>query len=157
MNYYNGYSPKERARKLDASHRRWRSRSEHPCSKPPCHLCGDPAAKVQPHSEDYSEPYEWEPPYTYALCERCHKRIHTRFANPAGWFAYKSHLRRGGYGSDLGSPKIAREVHRLAKALESGRPFSLAPIRQRILTGSEWWERLSTDPRTLDHPWARPR
>jgi hypothetical protein len=26
-----------------------------------------------------------------------------------------------------------------------------------MLTGDEWWERLSTDPRTLTDPEARPR
>ena len=105
MNYYNGYSPEERERKLRASHRLWPAWRGHPCSRPPCHLCGDPQAIVQPHSEDYSEPYEWEPPFTYALCRPCHSRIHKRFSDPPSWLAYKLHLRRGGYGSDLKSPK----------------------------------------------------
>lgn len=157
MNYYNGYSPEERDRKLRASHRLWPARCGHPCSQPPCHLCGDPQAVVRPHSEDYSEPYHWEPPFTYALCRPCHSRIHKRFSDPTSWLAYKLHLRRGGYGSDLKTPQTSREVTRLAKALLAGRPFPVSRIREHPRTGTEWWEFLSTDARILDQPWARPR
>jgi hypothetical protein len=45
MNYYNGYSPKERNKKLAALHRLYPNYS-HPYYKPPCHLCGDPTAEV---------------------------------------------------------------------------------------------------------------
>jgi hypothetical protein len=158
MNYYNGYSPEDRERKLAASHRKYSRRSDHPCSKPPCHMCGDPDAPVAPHSEDYSDPYHWEPPFTFALCPTCHARLHRRFAAPASWLSYKRHLRRGGYGSDLKSAKIAREVSRLAKSLKAGKPFDLPLLaRNKTLTGSEWWEFLSTDARILTERWARPR
>src|SRR4030095_16309054 len=61
MNYYNGYSPKQRNKKLAALHRLYPNYS-HPYYKPPCHLCGDATAEVQPHSEDYAEPFLWERP-----------------------------------------------------------------------------------------------
>ena len=164
--FYNGYSPQERKRKLAESHRIYRDRSKHPCAKPPCHMCDDPITKVAPHSEDYSEPYCFIPICTFALCGTCNARIHKRFAAPASWLAYKCHQRRGGYGSDLKkSGKIAREISRLAKALEAGRPFELTPLplelapmpRNKNLTGTEWWEILSTDAQILTERSARPR
>ena len=156
MNYYNGYSPKERNKKLAALHRLYPNYS-HPYYRPPCHLCRDATAKVQPHSEDYAEPFLWERPAVYAVCSHCHSRLHGRFASPASWLAYKAHLRRGGFGSDLRTRKIAREVSGLAKALESGQPFSLVSLRPSLHSGSEWWELLTTDPRFLNQPFARPR
>ena len=41
-------------------------------------------------------------------------------AAPTSWLAYKAHLRRGGFGSDLKTPKVARDVTRLAKSFEDG-------------------------------------
>jgi hypothetical protein len=155
MNWYNGYSSVERNRKLRQSKRQFPNRS-HPCYQRPCHMCGDPDADVKPHSEDYSVPYLWEPPAVYALCKPCHYRIHTRFARPSSWLAYKLHLRRGGYGSD-NKGRIGREVTRLAKTIASGKRFELAHLREKNFTGSEWWERLSTDPRMLADRAARPR
>ena len=121
-------------------------------------MCGDPGSKVAPHSEDYSEPYQFEPPFEYAVCTRCHARIHRRFAAPSAWFAYKMHLRRGGYGADLKIPVTARELANLAAAIEADKPFDLPPMpRVKSRTGSEWWEKLALDPQTLTDPAARPR
>jgi hypothetical protein len=157
MKFYNGYTPQQRNKKLIALHRRWPNHS-HPYYQPPCHLCGDPTAKVQPHSEDYAEDFRWEHPAMYAVCFHCHRRLHSRFDAPASWLAYKAHLRRGGYGSDLKTPKTAGELTRLAKALEAGLPFSLSSLpRQAKHSGFEWWELLTTDPRFLDQPFAKPR
>jgi len=156
MNFYNGYTPQERNKKLAALHRLYPNYS-HPYYQPPCHICGDPAAKVQPHGEDYAEPFRWERPAIYAVCSPCHTRLHGRFRSPASWLAYKAHLRRGGFGSDLKVPKISRELTRLAKSLEVGQPFSLSPLRQPHFSGSVWWEFLTTDPRFLDQPFAKPR
>jgi hypothetical protein len=156
MNYYNGYSPKERNKKLAALHKLYPNYS-HPYYQPPCHLCSDPNAEVEPHSEDYTEPFLWERPAVYAVCTRCHRRLHSRFKSPMAWSAYKEHLRRGGYGSDLENPKVAREVSQLAKAIALGQPFSLEVLRNSVHSGSEWWEHLTIDGRSLDSPWARPR
>jgi hypothetical protein len=147
MDFYNGYTPQEREKKLRAMHKAYPGRS-HPYYSAPCHICWDSEAKVAPHSEDYSEPYLWERPAVYALCATCHGRLHKRFKNPFAWEAYKRHLKRGGVGADLKRPPIAREVGKLAKALSSNKPFNLAPLRP-FDQPDLWWDRLSVDPRSL--------
>jgi len=159
MNCYNGYSGQERNRKQAAANREFvKGVKDHPCSTPPCMMCGDPDSKVAPHSEDYSKPYFFEPPYEYAVCTMCHSRIHRRFASPASWEAYKMHLRRGGYGSDLKPGSVADMVKKLTRTLEAGSEFALPPLpRDKNLSATEWWEQLSVDPRFIDDPSARPR
>lgn len=67
MACYNGYSDAERARK-GAAGKKGRADGTLETYRGPCMLCGDPSAKVEPHSEDYSEPYRWTPPAVYWLC-----------------------------------------------------------------------------------------
>ena len=158
MDYYNGYTPQERNRKLRASYKIFPNRS-HPYYKGVCHMCGDPDSPVEPHSEDYSEPYLWERPAEYALCKTCHGRLHKRFKSPYAWEAYKLHLRRGGYGSDLKAPPIARQIANLAKSLQSGSTFllpQLSPPRPPS-SAEAWWEFLSINPEALTESWARVR
>lgn len=155
MNWYNGYSPKERYKKLREHGKLFPSRS-HPYFAPPCHMCGDPSSPVMPHSEDYSEPFLWERPAEYALCKPCHSRIHKRFNKPFAWEAYKLHLRRGGYGSDLKIGRIARQMTRLAKDLAEGKQVAVEPMRP-VPPKDAWWEALTTDPASLTAPWARKR
>ncbi len=155
MDYYNGYSPQERTRKLKALHKLFPNRS-HPYYKGACHMCGDPASPVAPHGEDYSEPYHWERPAVYALCNACHGRLHKRFKSPLAWEAYKAHLRRGGYGSDLKHPSVARQISKLSKAIATGSTFTLPILRQTPLLDS-WWESLVTNPEALTASWARVR
>jgi len=128
VEWYNGYSPQEREKMLREHHKQFPNHS-HPYYSGPCHMCGDPHSPVAPHSEDYSEPFLWEQPAEYAVCKTCHGRIHKRFKFPFAWAAYKLHLRRGGYGSDLKSLSVARLLSRLAKALESGSGFRLEHLR----------------------------
>jgi hypothetical protein len=157
VNPYNGYSPKKREKKLRASYKVFPNRT-HPLYHGPCQLCGDPDAPVEPHTEDYSEPFLWDNPAEYAVCRTCHSRLHKRFSSPHAWLAYKMHIRRGGYGSDLKTEALATQVKKLAEALEAGVPFPLPPLpRDKVLTGTEWWEQLSVDPRMLTDPAARPR
>lgn len=125
-------------------------------------MCGDADSPVEPHSEDYSEPYVWERPAEYALCRTCHGRLHKRFGSRHGWEAFKMHLRRGGYGSDLKEPRVAREILNLAKSLgreRDGPEPSLSPLPTGRQTPSPqaWWEALSSDPESLTASWARPR
>lgn len=155
MEYYNGYTPQERNKKLREHHKRFPNRS-HPYYRGPCHMCGDPDSPVAPHSEDYSEPYLWYQPAEYALCKTCHGRIHKRFTSPYAWQAYKLHLRRGGYGSDLKSPGVGRLVSRLAKSLADGQSIPLEPLRA-YPPSDVWWENLTTDPAALTEPRARKR
>jgi hypothetical protein len=157
MVYYNGYSPKEREKKRRASYKIYPNHS-HPYYKGPCHVCGDPNSPVEPHSEDYSEPYLWERPAEYAVCKTCHSRLHKRFKNPHAWAAYKIHLRHGGYGSDLKIGIMAKKITELGSAVKAGLvPPSIQFIRQKSLTETEWWEKLSVEMRTLTDPTARPR
>ena len=88
MNYYNGYTPKEREKKLREHHKQFPNRS-HPYYGGSCQMCGDPHSSVAPHSEDYSEPFLWYEPAEYALCRVCHSRIHRRFRSPFAWEVYK--------------------------------------------------------------------
>jgi len=155
MDYYNGYSPQERVRKLNALHKLYPGRS-HPYYKGSCHMCGDPSSPVAPHGEDYSQPYHWERPAVYALCNTCHGRLHKRLKSPHAWEAYKLHLRRGGYGSDLKSPPVSRQISKLAKAQISGTPLLLEPLRPPPSPES-WWEELTTNPDALTAEWARAR
>ena len=155
MNYYNGYTPGERQKKLRASYKLFPNHS-HPYYQGPCHICSDPVGPVEPHSEDYSEPYLWEKPAEYAVCKTCHSRLHKRFKNPMGWQAYKLHLKRGGYGAELKIPKFSREIKSAALALERGESPKIEPIRP--LAGDHlWWDSLTTDPASLTETWARPR
>ena len=158
MDYYNGYTPQERNRKLRASYKIFPDQS-HPYYKGACHMCGDPDSPVEPHSEDYSEPYLWERPAEYAVCKTCHGRLHKRFKSPHAWEAYKLHLRRGGYGSDLKSPPLARQISNLAKSLQSGSSSVLPqlPLPRKPSSAIAWWEALSVDPEALTASWARQR
>jgi len=151
------YTPQERIRKQGVANRTFPG--GHPLSKGQvCQLCGDPDCKVEPHSEDYSEPYLWDNPAEYAVCKRCHNRLHKRFEQPAAWEAYKRHLRRGGHGSDLESSSVASEVRNVAKVMHAGVTAAELPrLRDSALTGDEWWEKLSVDSASLTAPAARPR
>jgi hypothetical protein len=155
MDWYNGYSPQERNKKLRELHKRFPNRS-HPHDSGPCHMCGDPNSPVAPHSENYSEPFLWDQPAEYALCKTCHGRLHKRFKSPLAWEAYKLHLRRGGYGSDLKSPPVARLVARLAKAMEAGDAFPLETLRPSP-SADIWCEKLTTATESLTAAWARKR
>ncbi|HEY5264730.1 MAG TPA: hypothetical protein VIJ37_07025 [Steroidobacteraceae bacterium] len=124
----------------------------------PCDICGDPSVPVEPHSEDYSQPYRWDRPAEYPLCRTCHRdRLHKRFAKPDMWEAHKAHVRRGGYASDLKDPDIAAEVKAYRVAFQRGERLVLRQLRPRRSTSGKWWEELSVDPAILTSPDARPR
>ena len=155
MNHYNGYTPAERSRKLRASYKVFPNRS-HPCYHKPCAICSDTATPVEPHTEDYSEPYRWEPPAEYPVCKTCHGRLHKRFNDPSGWAAYKLHLKRGGHGSDLKTPRMRDDVKRIALALARGESPALPTLRPPMATDL-WWDSLTIDPASLTAVSARPR
>jgi len=163
-NPYNGYSPRQREAKYRELKRLWRTAGG-PSYEGPCMLCGDPHVATEPHSEDYSRPYRWKPPAMYWLCRYCHRaRLHKRFANPARWEAFKAHIRRGGFASDLKQSSIKKEVERYQAVIasnDSTSPHSstaLRALRPRATHAvGEWWEALSTDARTLTDCSAMPR
>ena len=156
MDSYNGYTEAERMKKLRASYKVFPGRT-HPLYRGACQICGDSSHPVEPHTEDYAEPYRWENPAEYAVCKVCHGRLHKRFKNPTGWSAYKSHVKRGGYGADLGhDPKLACEVRQLASSLEHGKEIALPLLRPFVVTDL-WWDVMTVDPASLTSPSARPR
>lgn len=156
-NWYNGYSPEERTAKgKDGKVRR--AKGILPAFAPPCALCGDPDVAVEPHSEDYSLAYIWDPPAVYALCRHCHRhKLHMRFKDPIGWEVFKAHVRRGGYARELAKKDVVAELSHFRRARDRGGPAALKRLRERRLTGKEWWEHLSADPSTLTAKSARPR
>lgn len=82
MNWYNGFSPKERS----ASARLARKLRELHQPPPPdeCSVCGRSApVPLGWHGEDYRDPLG-----EYAVCWRCHHAIHIRFKRPQYWCAY---------------------------------------------------------------------
>ncbi len=126
--------------------------------KGPRAICGDREVPVEPHSEDYSRPYRWEPPAVYALCRDCHRnKLHKRFSRLAYWEAFKAHVRRGGYARDLWNPEVSKEFESFRWTAGRGERAHLRQLRPREVTGTEWWERLSVDPGTMTSRAARPR
>lgn len=158
MNCYNGYTPKERERKLRASYKAYPNHS-HPFYQGACQICGDSRCAVEPHTEDYSEPYLWTNPAEYAVCKTCHSRLHKRFNSPFAWRAYKAHVSRGGFGSDLKTSSIRTGVTKFAKALEAGQePSPLPTLPERtVRPAGAWWDQLTLDSDSLTNPNFRPR
>jgi hypothetical protein len=145
MDEYNGFSGKERAAN-GAALRRAIEAGTVPVPAGSCSICGDPSAKLEYHSEDYSKPYSWSPPAAYLVCIACHRnKLHKRFGNPDMWEAFKAHVRRGGYASDLKQPEVARELKQYIAALRSGDVLQLRPLRPYPhASGTEWWASLTT-------------
>jgi hypothetical protein len=157
MGPYNGYTGRERNEKQAEWHDRVAKGL--PAQPPgPCSICADPTVRLEPHTEDYSKPFLWEPPAEYALCAMCHKnKLHMRFANPVDWKTWKAHVRRGGWSTDLSKPDVKEEIASYRAAVRKGMAPDLKTLRPRALTGTEWWESLSMDRGSLTDLAARPR
>ena len=120
-------------------------------------LCGDPKARLELHSEDYSEPFLFEPPAGYWLCIACHRNnLHKRFADPLRWQVFLAHIRRGGYASDLRQPAIRSQLAEFTTALREGRHKSLSALRPWMARDC-WWEALSLDASSKMDKAYRPR
>lgn len=157
MNFYNGYSPKQRSGILDEYHRRQRSgcfQVEGQC----CSVCDDPDCPPNSwHSEDYSEPFVLAPPASFVICKTCHGRIHKRFNQPDEWRVFLKHLNSGGYGREFTGKFSLSQRRAWIEAAKSGIDVSIPHQRPRKLTGVEWWQTLTLDPESLKAAWARPR
>lgn len=148
MGWYNGYPQKQRDAKYKVLVQALRDGSLTPYSGP-CMLCGDPEVPVEPHSEDYSSPFLWDPPGMFWLCTHCHKnKLHGRFRNPSLWKAFLAHVRRGGYAREWLEPTLQREIRVFRAALQRIETAHLATIRHRDIQDA-WWEKLSTERQTL--------
>ncbi|RWL85673.1 MAG: hypothetical protein EOR67_21630 [Mesorhizobium sp.] len=121
-------------------------------------MCDDPdRPQGEWHSEDYSEPFSFEPPQSYPLCKPCHARLHKRFnAMPGEWDLFCLHLEAGGYGSEFVQVRGLAERRALSERIASGCKVEL-PVTRARSPGPYWWRSLTLDPEALVAPWARPR
>lgn len=143
MNWYNGFSPTERARR---GSKKARSTAPTHILKPPCSMCGDPnPAKMFSHAEDYSAPYKSDPPDSYPLCDPCHKRLHRRFLAPGRWGSFLAFLRRGYYGREVTGDEL--KAHELSGESFDWTRLTHAPPKR--VGSTLWWEALCMDPRSL--------
>jgi hypothetical protein len=145
MDSYNGFSGNQRAAN-GAALRKALIAGTVMAPVGPCSICSDPDAKLEYHSEDYSKPYNWAPPAAYSVCVSCHRnKLHKRFSNPEMWEAFKAHVRRGGYASDLKKPEVASELVQYVSAIRSGLVQKLNALRPYPhVAGTEWWANLTT-------------
>ena len=157
MDPYNGYSGKERDKKYH-EYKRLRELGLSVPETGPCRLYGDPSVPVEPHSEDYSHPYLWNPPAEYMICRSCHGWIHKRFGKPETWKQFKSHVRRGGYAKEFSSAAVQKERAACSAALEQEVAFEWRHIHGReVRNGMDWWEHLTLSKDSLTASWTRPR
>lgn len=159
-NFYNGYSWKEREAIL-REHKRLEKQGDVEAlsyyqSEPPCNICADPI-RYDWHSEDYSLPFLFKPPATFAVCRACHLRLHKRFQSPHEWQVFLAHLRSGGYAREFTSLYSKKQRDEWVSDVQSGKEPALPTVRDISLTGSEWWLHLTLDRESLKAPWARPR
>lgn len=157
MDWYNGYSPAQRNAILREYHRKKRKEGFQ-FAGGRCAICDDPECPADSwHSEDYSQPFSFVPPASYAVCHTCHNRLHKRFNQPDEWRLFLEHLKCGGYGREF--TKSYSLPHRRAwvETIRNGGRTELPRSRPRNLTGSEWWLGLTLDPQSLTAAWARPR
>ena len=159
MDFYNGYSGKKRDKKYQ-EYKRLRDIGQSVPAIPQCQLCGDndPQLKVEPHSEDYSLPYRWTPPYMYMVCRSCHGWIHKRFNKPDNWNDFKSHVGRGGYAREFTTKEVGTE----RKEAVAARARGISYVWKKLKGGREvpmdrWWEKLSMSVDSLTSASARPR
>ncbi len=92
------------------------------------------------------------------LCNACHLRVHRRFSEPKeDWYLFLLHLKAGGYAAEFVKLYPLAQRKKWRSDLADGREVRLPLIRERALTGEEWWENLSLDPESLVAAWSRPR
>lgn len=157
MNWYNGYSPDERNAILEDYHRKKRTDGFR-FEGGRCAICDDPGSPPDSwHSEDYSQPFSFEPPATYVICKSCHNRLHKRFNQPDEWRLFLEHLKRGGYGREFTEWYSLPQRRAWVETIRNGGSVDLPRGRPRSLTGAEWWLGLTLDPESLQAAWARPR
>jgi hypothetical protein len=93
MDWYNGFSPKEREASGKHLHRMVAAGKWSP-SPSECVACGRTDGLLQRHREDYTAPFS-EKDDTIHLCRRCHGWVHARLAKPEKWNSYRKEVREG--------------------------------------------------------------
>lgn len=154
---YNGYSWAQRIKILRAFQRAGPRLAEQ-MAREPCGLCGDPArAPHEWHSEDYSEPFSFSQPQSYAMCKPCHGRLHKRFGRASEeWELFCRFVEAGGYGREFSNALPVATRRAFQTQLAEGQDVVFPPIRPRVVA-DDWWRRLTLDPASLEAPWAKPR
>jgi hypothetical protein len=155
MEPYNGYTGKERDAKYQ-EYKRLLAMGKMERQEPPCQLCGNEECEVEPHSEDYSQPYKWRPPQEYLVCRSCHLWIHKRFSQPDTWNDFKAHVKRGGYASEFASAAVKAERKKAVDARTQKIEYAWKPIEGRTVRQG-WWDYLTLDPDSTTARSARPR
>ena len=158
MGPYNGYTGTQRDRKYQ-EYKRLRELGQAVPAKGPCQLCGDPGVEVEPHTEDYSLPYRWLPPAEYMICRFCHGWLHKRFGDGReAWMDFKSHVRRGGYGSEFACSTVRPEREQAVFSRQQGTEYEwLSKPDRGPHTGKDWWEHLTSCEESKNSLSARPR
>lgn len=92
MNSYNGYTPVQRMKAYKWLMNEYALGNRvKPCK---CDSCGLIKGIIEPHSENYSEPYG-NHIGQYGFCYRCHMMLHCRFKNPKAFTQYTQEIANG--------------------------------------------------------------
>ena len=156
MEAYNGYTGHEREAKT-LEYKRLRAMGKTEPAEPPCRLCGNEECEVEPHSEDYSQPYKWRPPHEYMVCRSCHLWIHKRFKQPENWNDFKAHVKRGGHADEFASSTVKAERLKAAEARAQKVEYKWRLIEGRAVRAGGWWEYLTLNEESKTARSARPR
>ena len=154
---YNGYDSHQRGG-IGKAYKRGEAGPGFTFANQPCGLCGDQnRAPGEWHSEDYSAPFSFNPPQTYALCKSCHGRVHKRFNRPVEeWELFCRHIEAGGYGREFTALFPVNGRKGWCAAISQGQRVEVNHIRP-VAVSDPWWRSLTLDPESLIAPWARPR
>lgn len=92
MNFYNGYSPHQRMKAYKWLMNQYEKGLRTKPNK--CDSCALDVGIIEPHSENYSEPYG-EHIGQYGFCYRCHMMLHCRKRNSKNFLAYCQAVNEG--------------------------------------------------------------
>ena len=127
VNSYNGFTPSQRMKAL-----KWlKAQDREPVEV--CDACGS-KANVNPHSEDYSEPFG-DHIGAFALCYACHMMVHCRFKNRDLWVIYRRGIR---LARRLQDPPVTWPVFRSKILARQDVQWQKSPgVRERVLDAIE--------------------
>lgn len=109
MDYYNGFTPKERNASIPHQAKMIRE-GKWPKQPSECAACGRTEGKITRHAEDYFQPFPKDDAW-FPICPQCHYWIHNRQNKPSGWDAYRKEIREGWrYTGGKNSKKVFRGI-----------------------------------------------
>jgi len=92
MNSYNGFTPNQRMKAYKWLMNEYATGKRIKSTK--CDSCGLTQGIIEPHSENYGEPYG-NHIGQYSFCYRCHMMLHCRFKNPKAFAQYTQEIANG--------------------------------------------------------------